>query len=1648
MESLQISYITNIQYIKNKFMRNYNQQLDGRSLNNPSLQISIDQVKKVFQVVMNNLKGDWDKWGLIFQKFISEGYDDLDQAKLARVSDLLTLRVQHQNKTYKLDGKESIYLYLELQKEFRKQQNCLNQFYPTKEEIQTISEEGLNSLLRQPAEIRFQSSQKNNLPLNLIILFGPQNSGKTTFISACINFIRGLEYHSLLRYTVQKNERVIRIDNANEQLCFIKAQSFTNPYENKDFATKLIEVLEQEAQGRQLASFSILYLAISTQTRIGLAEKYQIQKLLELIPQKMQKFFIVKTFCTDDKANMTLFTGKESPAHTVPKFIEQYVLYGDTPNQKNYKKLYIFNNKLLSYEYKNYQNYQNGKDFNQINQSQPRNNPQNLNIQQQEEINLEQDQFLGQLNMDQMFLSGSVLQDLTLDDVDTTNIYWQRNKKNYEMLSIKIKQLQPDQCIYEFNQFRYHLKNLQNFESQMNNFMSTKKHIMSKQKLVIEKIDELLTVKTIIKDIYISINSGKMNISYSDHINTLICTQCEQICHRACNSIQDDITKEQYDITYCNRFKQGFCKHCFKKNNSYCKPVKHKLIQKIYYQNFETTDVKFNTDYFITKELIKDKNQKIKQVRLLQMDLFNIKNTLSRLLIKINIIKIKQLDIQKLTFRITQGSQNTQNQKRRDQYIAVSSMIFLNVAMIIYDQLIIKRQNFLLPSFNDYILWPFEEKLHEPTQKKNQNIVLNICLQLFIQYQSFYKIYFYEYLLFGLNQLYSLRRYQSKPQPTVYHFQTNSLKIKYNNILDNIKLYYIYFHLNNHIKKIQRLLQIQQDYQQNNYYFVLQINQIIFQVKRNLQIIYSQDIYQQKAIQFTKYLIYLNQLYLQENLMLFLSLNTSIMCSKNYSNHILNISPFISAKLMENQDYKFMEFHVLSILLYSLLLACEGIVIYYSQHQKFDTPYFYIEIVLFSIMLLNYIFLCCNKFCRLIKRQKVFFSLTSILFLILNILIMIQYILLYTETNYSSDKTDKSINFFWYIRIIFLIIWQILLGYIYATSNKLFNNFLRRFAKMVLLLQISDLIIAVFFETFNIYQQVKLCYYYKHIGVFVGLNIFVNFFLNIIACYLIKQLLFKFYYQIGKDFIDHHKLRWIIHFQTIQITTQVILFFIVIDYYSTEFFIIYLIEQIWINIQLHNLKQYSLMIQQDMASCIIQYQLQCFECKQSITQHDQIIFFENQITVFHQSCYQFFEHQQQIQYYYFINLNLFAKNSQKNYEILFILILWGLNFFLTIFLNYSISKVVDERLHFYIFRYIQDGLFCSLSLLIILEFIYLKIQSPFIKRFNLIQQIIVLITYFTSYYFFSKFMQYQFEGGFKEIKNAHKEDYQCRILLIFINMTIYLIHVVLTQAYMLNKIISFVQQMSFVNLIAFYFFILSNIFTIIFSIVFLNKLSICFQSLTTSLNCFLVWCIHLANNRQHIEYKESTFIQMTRMINMYQIIVIPLYIIFLFIFEFPDNFTDFEQYYIILFYLDQQQMQFFKEFYYKGFQKQNELKQISVSDDQLAIKPNINLVQVIILGPLKNHLQNKLQAFISLYMLHPLAELCVVLFKGRKSSNRNNYKLKESRVQLLFFNQQPIITVKFKKTQFSYIVSLFFSFGLLTTYIKNIEKYQFQDKAK
>lgn len=46
-----------------------------------------------------------------------------------------------------------------------------------------------------------------------------------------------------------------------------------------------------------------------------MAEKYCVQKILEIVPKTMKKFYIVGTFCTSDKANMVIFTGDQSPAH-------------------------------------------------------------------------------------------------------------------------------------------------------------------------------------------------------------------------------------------------------------------------------------------------------------------------------------------------------------------------------------------------------------------------------------------------------------------------------------------------------------------------------------------------------------------------------------------------------------------------------------------------------------------------------------------------------------------------------------------------------------------------------------------------------------------------------------------------------------------------------------------------------------------------------------------------------------------------------------------------------------------------------------------------------------------------------------------------------------------------------------------------------------------------------------------------------------------------------------------------------------------------------------------------------------------------------------------------------------------------------------
>ena len=48
---------------------------------------------------------------------------------------------------------------------------------------------------------------------------------------------------------------------------------------------------------------------------------------------------------------MTIFTGEHSPAFKIPGFIDNYIKKFGSENGN--KDKYIFNNKLLSYEYKN-----------------------------------------------------------------------------------------------------------------------------------------------------------------------------------------------------------------------------------------------------------------------------------------------------------------------------------------------------------------------------------------------------------------------------------------------------------------------------------------------------------------------------------------------------------------------------------------------------------------------------------------------------------------------------------------------------------------------------------------------------------------------------------------------------------------------------------------------------------------------------------------------------------------------------------------------------------------------------------------------------------------------------------------------------------------------------------------------------------------------------------------------------------------------------------------------------------------------------------------------------------------------------------------------------------------------------------------------
>ncbi|KAM3132669.1 hypothetical protein pb186bvf_015214 [Paramecium bursaria] len=556
-------------------------------------------VIKVFKLVAKI--HNWSDWLNTYEKFKSYGYDDLNQVQLARVADLIC--------QYQLEGKIAIQLYLELQKVHIKQSDPNQPFFPTNDEIQSISLDSLRNLHKMPAEIRFQSSKSNHLQLHLIVLFGPQNSGKTTFISSCINFIRRIEYYSLLRYIVQKDEKIIKIDDGQEQYCFIKVEAITNPYENRYLAINLSSTLKDAIKGRQVSSFSVLYFALSTQTRVGMAEKYQVRNGC---------FHWRLVTCSFDSG-----------------FIDNYILQsnlGDGNKQK-----YIFNNKLLCYEYRNRDSKSNPLNRNsqsqiRINENQPfliRSQSQGLDqsqisnnqIQQQKFINQENDQsqVQNQVNEEQSSLNQSQIQDLSIDNVDMTFIYWMRNKDNFIQLKKDITEQQNiNLSREELMKFMQCLKFLKKVELQIEDLIENKKNILKIEKLILENIENLQIIQTQIQYIYLDHKDNQIHYTplvFATNVKILICKQCNSICHKACSAIES-----------CSRLKNNFCKSCSQNRNQICNKNKHILKDQNELEQTQTTSViqvKAYLQESKNQKIIKDKY--IRNIRLYQLDMFKLK---------------------------------------------------------------------------------------------------------------------------------------------------------------------------------------------------------------------------------------------------------------------------------------------------------------------------------------------------------------------------------------------------------------------------------------------------------------------------------------------------------------------------------------------------------------------------------------------------------------------------------------------------------------------------------------------------------------------------------------------------------------------------------------------------------------------------------------------------------------------------------------------------------------------------------------------------------------------------------------------------------------------------------------------------------------
>ncbi|CAD8111909.1 unnamed protein product [Paramecium sonneborni] len=208
------------------------------------------------------------------------------------------------------------------------------QVRPTDEEINQLKyDEETNILKLEFQNIPFENQNKKQY----ILILGPPNRGKTTFIFNIINNIFNVQYNSMYRVKKKAQEQKEYFDEYHIQISgknyvFVDFRGIgdlkldflgldqtghTNLY-----VQILVYIKDKLKENSTIAA--IFYINSSSINRLSEDESYCLQRFFEMIPKTIiqnNKFFLILTYCTDNQPKMTIYEKSSSTPQDLKNLI-------------------------------------------------------------------------------------------------------------------------------------------------------------------------------------------------------------------------------------------------------------------------------------------------------------------------------------------------------------------------------------------------------------------------------------------------------------------------------------------------------------------------------------------------------------------------------------------------------------------------------------------------------------------------------------------------------------------------------------------------------------------------------------------------------------------------------------------------------------------------------------------------------------------------------------------------------------------------------------------------------------------------------------------------------------------------------------------------------------------------------------------------------------------------------------------------------------------------------------------------------------------------------------------------------------------------------------------------------------------------------